>query len=441
MQIKVCDALCGFGKTSACINMMNERTDQKFIFVTQYLSEVERIKEGCASRSFVSPECEIDNRKTKLSNIAELVASGENIATTHALFVSYTDKIKDMIKDNHYILVLDEVVDVMTLTDLAKTDISILKDSKSVSEDNDGTIVWENDQYTDQNGRFYREMLMAKSKNLIRYGSEYFFWSIPPELFTCFEDVYVLTYLFNAQPLRAFFDVYGIGYELIGVKRDGDKFRFCDIKEMSRKKDLRGKIHVIGNSKADAIGESRSDLSYSWYRKAALNKESDALDRLKKNIYNVLRNTMHAKSDGILWSTFKDYKNLLAQNGYLNEFAPYNLRASNKYAHKRYLAYCVNNFPRPWELKYYTERGAKLDSDMYALSILIQWVFRSAIRNDEEVWIYIPSVRMRTLFLRWLDLLASGNDLKPVRFGKQRVHRGKRGRPRKNTNEGGSKNE
>ena len=47
MEIKICDALCGSGKTSACIRMMNEDTDKHFIFVTQFLSEVDRIVRGC----------------------------------------------------------------------------------------------------------------------------------------------------------------------------------------------------------------------------------------------------------------------------------------------------------------------------------------------------------------------------------------------------------
>ena len=80
MKVSVCDALCGSGKTSACINMMNERTDTKFIFVTQYLSEVERIKAHCASRGFVSPDSDLQAGLTKLADIHQLMKNGRNIA-------------------------------------------------------------------------------------------------------------------------------------------------------------------------------------------------------------------------------------------------------------------------------------------------------------------------------------------------------------------------
>ena len=71
MSIKVCDALCGSGKTSAAIKMMNERTDRKFVFVTQYLTEVQRIKIGCAGRAFVEPETNLECT-TKLANFHRL---------------------------------------------------------------------------------------------------------------------------------------------------------------------------------------------------------------------------------------------------------------------------------------------------------------------------------------------------------------------------------
>ena len=45
----------------------------------------------------------------------------------------------------------------------------------------------------------------------------------------------------------------------------------------------------------------------------------------------------------------------------------------------------------------------KMDWDQYALAIMIQWVWRSRIRNGQEIWLYVPSRRMRELFLKWMD--------------------------------------
>jgi hypothetical protein len=44
-----------------------------------------------------------------------------------------------------------------------------------------------------------------------------------------------------------------------------------------------------------------------------------------------------------------------------------------------------------------------VDGDMYALSSLIQWVWRSAIRDGKPIILYVPSSRMRGLLIKWLN--------------------------------------
>ena len=46
---------------------------------------------------------------------------------------------------------------------------------------------------------------------------------------------------------------------------------------------------------------------------------------------------------------------------------------------------------------------AELDEDAYALSEMLQLIWRSRIRNGENINVYIPSKRMRDLFKEWLD--------------------------------------
>ena len=54
-MVKVCDCIMGTGKTSASIAYMNEHKDQKYVFITPYLDEAARIKNGCPSLRFVEP--------------------------------------------------------------------------------------------------------------------------------------------------------------------------------------------------------------------------------------------------------------------------------------------------------------------------------------------------------------------------------------------------
>ncbi len=78
---------------------------------------------------------------------------------------------------------------------------------------------------------------------------------------------------------------------------------------------------------------------------------------------------------------------------------------------------------------------------MYALSILVQWIFRSAIRNGREIWVYVPSARMRYLLTRWIENLAEGKDLEPIHYTPNQRKRKRTQKERILTNKGGEENE
>ena len=51
-----------------------------------------------------------------------------------------------------------------------------------------------------------------------------------------------------------------------------------------------------------------------------------------------------------------------------------------------------------------------MDEDAYALSVMVQWIWRSAIRDGDEIYLYIPSSRMRTLLLDWIEKTSKGGN-------------------------------
>lgn len=413
MKVKVCDALCGSGKTMSCVNMMNSCTDKRFIFITPYLDEVERIKKACASRRFVSPEKKARSKYSKANDIVYLLKEGVNIASTHALFACYTDEIKNLIRDQNYILVLDEVIDLFQPVETDSGDIDFLVRNDIVKKDGD-SIIWDDEEY---DGILFSEIAQkSKSRNLVDYDGSFFFWSLPIDVFKCFSEAYVLTYMFEYQMLKYFFDANGVEYELIGTKKEEGVFTFCPIEQMDRARDLRDLIHIYDDAKACAIGDEQFSLSSSWFNRAKEEYDQISINTLKNCTYNFFRNSKSSNEDK-MWTTFNKYRGLLKGKGYSNGFITFNKRASNEFSSRHYLAYCVNVYMMPWMKNYLARIGAKnINQDMYALSILIQWVFRSAIRSGEEIWVYIPSLRMRYLLNCWLDNLYRGEDLKPIHF-------------------------
>ena len=113
---------------------------------------------------------------------------------------------------------------------------------------------------------------------------------------------------------------------------------------------------------------------------------------------------MNAKAETIMWSTFKDFRTRLRGKGYSNEFVSCNCRSTNEYIDKYNLAYCVNIYLHPAIQQYFSNKGITVKQDLYALSEMIQWIWRSRIRKGESINIYVPSKRMRKLLNDWLDM-------------------------------------
>ena len=68
-EIFVVDSMMGTGKTSAAINYMNSADeDTRFLYITPYLSEVERIIKSCPNRKFKQPSA----RGAKLENMKKI---------------------------------------------------------------------------------------------------------------------------------------------------------------------------------------------------------------------------------------------------------------------------------------------------------------------------------------------------------------------------------
>jgi hypothetical protein len=57
---------------------------------------------------------------------------------------------------------------------------------------------------------------------------------------------------------------------------------------------------------------------------------------------------------------------------------------------------------RPYIKKFFELRGIKIDEDKYAISELIQFIFRSGARVGKNITLYLPSKRMRNLCIYYL---------------------------------------
>lgn len=407
-MVHVVDGIMGSGKSSAAITYLNEHKGERFIYITPYLDEAARIKRECPDARFVEPSDKLREYQYKKSaHTAALIKDGRNISTTHQAFKGYSAEMLEDIRRQGYTLIIDENVEVLERFDIDEADLQLAIDAGYIKE-SDGVYSVAKEDY---NGRALHELFyMLKSRELVKVvdkNNTLFYWALPPELILSFKDVFVLTYLFGGQSIHHFLEIYHIPYEFIGIaKTDGNRYRFCEAPGYTPDyvNHLSDMIHILDNDKLNAVGDDFYALSMSWFEHGG-----EGVEQLKRNIMNCYKNIWgDVPLDKRLWGSYKSAFNKLRGKGYTNAFLTFNAKATNKYRNRSHLVYPVNIFMNVEEKKFYHLHGIEVDEDIYALSIMVQWIWRSGIRDGEETYIYVPSRRMRTLLVNWIQSLSKG---------------------------------
>lgn len=96
-----------------------------------------------------------------------------------------------------------------------------------------------------------------------------------------------------------------------------------------------------------------------------------------------------------------------------NFWVPCSTRATNKLGKRTHIGYLVNRFPPPEYSHFFSSKGIKFDGEGFALSEMIQFIWRSAIRNNKEIVLYIPSQRMKRLLKNYLNGKNFGKEFSP----------------------------
>ena len=398
-EVKIVDMIMGAGKTSSAINYINASdNDERFLFITPYLDELDRIKEMCASKNFKEPK----EMGTKLCGIKHLISNGENIVSTHALFRRFDNEAIDLCRAQNYTLIMDEVTDVIEKYEISARDFKLLTDNFVDIDEDSGLLRWRN-QDEEYRGKFSEEKRLCDLNCLAYYGGTVMMWLFPIDAFNAFKKIYILTYMFNSQIQRYYYDFYKLPYTYIYVKGDNVN-NYCFTENESEKQKIeynfRDLIHILDDKKLNTIGDRETDLSKSWYMR---NSKNLVIERLKNNISNFFRHKRNTKTGENLWTTFIDYKPLLSGKGYGRSFVPLNMRASNKYRDRISVAYPVNRYLNTGVKNFFIKHNIDVDEDGFATSEMLQFIWRSAIREGKEIWVYIPSYRMRHLLIDWIN--------------------------------------
>jgi hypothetical protein len=432
--IHVLDSLMGMGKSTALINMIKADTiatakereggptlpERRWLVIVPTLSEVARYQ---AALSAFGALFEMPNdtfHGYKMLHLQRLVEEGRNIVATHALFNQLSRRVYEAIEALDYTLVIDEEIEVVRPFELKPAKIAHLFDKGYVSTDPaTRRVSWNSADHPISTFPFKTDIpKLCEAGHLVQSKAGLLIVETPAEFLRCFDDVWVATYMFDGAPMRAYLELNRFPIEMLTVSKDAYGRRHivpfgATADERQIKEELRRMVAVYTGRRnmVGANSHTASPLTSTWYNTTA-RRNPAAITTLAGSIAEFFRES-GAKATSVVWTTFKGHEERMRVKGLKTDsdvdgeacgFLSYNSRATNAYRNVEALAYPMNVYQHGDVRSYFDEQGIPTSEDLYAISTLVQWLWRSRIRKEprEPVTIYLPSERMRGLFLEWL---------------------------------------
>ncbi|MBV2126115.1 MAG: hypothetical protein KUF75_13245 [Candidatus Thiodiazotropha sp. (ex Ctena orbiculata)] len=274
------------------------------------------------------------------------------------------------------------------------------------ADDSTGRLRWNDDLHSvyPADGRFNDIKKLCNIGSLVLFNDTTLLWEFPSEFLKAFRQIYVFTYMFEGSPMAAYLKNQGYDYVTKSVSKDMrglidiDKVDESDIK--ARLRELitvyMGPMNHIGNT--TGRGKAKP-MSAGWYK----NADNALLNQLKASTQNFFKKVADTPASVNMWTVYKSVSKKLKGARYARQWTPVNLKATNDLIDKRSLAYLCNVHFHPSISNYFNDRKVPISNDLYALSELVQWLWRSQIRRGDPIHIFIPSQRMRDLLAAWLN--------------------------------------
>ena len=403
-HMTIIDRPCGTGKTSAFMRSFDP--DKRYLVVTPLLSEVKRIINN-ANVPFHEPTTEGESA-TKAEDLQDLLLEGCNVVTTHKLYQQIARLAQKGYLDGHHIII-DEVLDVCRQVD-GKTPRSFQKfylEDGFATVDKDGkvnpTALWdaEFDAVSDTLAPHLYHLATAGMLYIV--DGQFFMWVLPEELLRAGRSITIYTYLADGSMLLAYLRKLNIAY-----LHDTDADAEQAIRDKAKELITIETIPVLEGQAFSYSGQTKSK------GKAAREKKvGNALKKLRENkLRNVsMENVLVTCAKG---NWFKDGKSGsakptpggFAKNSRMFTSATWisnTTRGTNEHAHCSHLVYLYNQHMNPFIRRWLGLAHSRSADDAYALTELIQWIYRSRVRRGEPITVYMPSKRMRDLLSNWMN--------------------------------------
>lgn len=440
-EVEVVDALMGRGKTTAAIKYIEDQVLNDpgacWMLCCGPLAEVNsRPYENKAMEHYWhAPK---DTNGTKEASLIELLQDRNVrlIVLTHKLWKDATTNpvVLHHIDRRRFSILFDEVPD--NLVELYKgirTGDFIRAHAKGelvVHEDQFGRIEWKDQEAVQMQEALHVDSLVRNQRRVRVFinGGQYTVLDMPDERgLKVFRRVLVTTYLVERTAFTCYLGMIGVGWS--------HSTNIVPSRPMT-KAQLRGLVHL--EPKYDKQFE-KWKLDSTWYAKTATAAQLSAIGNAIRNLGDRLcdgnptrlaftgkkkRVARTQKAPGVKARGYTSFLYLPGKartdtniDKHGSCFIRCNAKASNEYRHKDVLVHAYNRFPLEPVRRFFHGHGLDFDSEHFALTELLQWVWRSAVRDGKPIQLAILSERMRNLFKAWL----AEEDSNVIRFPVPRI--------------------
>lgn len=420
-KVEILDSIMGSNKTNRVLDWIDSNPNERYLYISPLLSEVDNTSRLATNLKHVSFEFPTtDDSDTKSDDLLAKLEIGANISCTHSLYLSMSEKHLDLIEKYGYVVIIDEEVGVIDAFKKYSTDdLAYLSANGDIEiSDEDGMISWVGAELGKKAKykQFYN-LCKAKAVYATKRSDTMLVTQMPVELFTRARRVIIMTYMFKGNVLDNFLKLKKVEVipftDVSPTVIDKQSIRdLIDLKPLDRKL-LKLGMSVYAYSKMDKKG---FDLISNYIRSTGLAvgaKAKDTMYTFPKDVSPVeMKSGKRVAPRGFL--TYKT--DLVDEDGNIMLDAKgkpktqdnfcwlhSGCRATNKYSYKWYLAHCYDRHPNLSVETYLYEYGSPIDKNVFALSEMLQWIWRSRIRNGEPIVLAIPNMRMHNLFLDWLN--------------------------------------
>ena len=402
--VTIRDYPCGSGKTTSMIEGF--RSDRKYLVIVPLLTEVDRVVEWSKSVPFQQPHANDNDASTKTESLENMVLQGQNIATTHSLHERLAPLARQGVLSD-YDIIIDEVPEVVRSVS-SKSKVSIeefyLNTGYMTVDTNTGQVRptgkwWSMRDDVD-------DTLSATILNYANTGCLYlleghlFIWAMPKELLIAGRTTTILTYKSNGSVLSSYLKKLDIPVEVANDNQCEEAFRKKAAKLITIK-DIPALSRLSLSHSGQLAGMSKSN-----YCRTVVNALKNLRGRQLKDVpaENILitcaKEGWHKKGNEGVAGPFASGSKLFQGANWVAKIT----RGTNDYAHCSHLIYLYDQHMNPYVARWLEDNSRAFD-DAYALTELIQWVWRSRVRKGQPITLYLPSPRMRRLMKEWLGLL------------------------------------